>query len=171
MKSMEAAVRAFEQDIEVAVAARARCVSAFHNVDDPDVAFLMAERLVRLGPSILPDLLDLIDDPRSSRDLRYLSAWVAIALGDRGASVEVLVGEVDADSPWTVPAANALARAGVGQAGGAVVRALERADVTDVTAVLNLIDAANALDAVLPDELRERLRRELPSWAVANDVG
>lgn len=164
-ESIEAAVRALERDVEAAVAARARCVAAFQQETDPDVAYLMAERLHRLGPSILPDLLALLADPQSSRDLRYLAAWVALALGDRGPSVEVLVGEVEADGPWTVPAANALARAGVSRAGEAVVRALERADVADVTAVLDLLDEAKALDAALPPELRERLHGGLPAWA------
>lgn len=64
-----------------------------------------------------------------------------------------------------MPAANALSRAGVRHAGEAVVRALGRADVADVTAVLNLLDAAQALDAPLPPDLRERIRAALPAWA------
>ena len=84
------------------------CIDRFRDAASDDARYLMAERLPAVGSILLPALTAIVEDPDSSPTLRYLAAWIAVGVGDRGASAEVLSEEVLRGSEWSVPSSKCL---------------------------------------------------------------
>ncbi len=162
----------FEAELlEVADRAR-RCVSWLTAVQSDDLRFLVAERLPALGAVALPGVVALLDDPGVSGSTRYLAAWVATEVGDRGSCVDALCDEVEAGTQWSLPAAGVLAKHGIAEGVGAVLSALERVDPDDDLSVMGYATALRDLGGALPPELRARLVRGTSRWvsvALAED--
>lgn len=134
---------------------------------DPNLQLLIAERLGHLGDTALPSLNAMIDDPSASRNQRYLASWVALTLGDPGKSVAVLLAEVSAGCEWSVPAANALARAHIVEAVAAISDALDQTDPWDQTDLLNLSWALKELGGTVSAATRQRVADHAQPWVRA----
>jgi hypothetical protein len=96
--------------------------------------------------------------------LRYLAAWVAIEVGDRGDSISVLCAEVEAGTKWSLPAAGVLARHRIHEGVSPVAAALARVDPKDTIDVMGYATALRDLGGHLPDSVRQRILAESPSW-------
>ena len=161
---IEARVRQFEADMSAGRYDDEYYVEQMRTSNDADLRYQLAERLPRLGVSALPALIRLIEEPSAPADARTLAALVALQLGERGASVGVLLTEVQADSEWSVPAANALARAKVEPAAPHVAELLERTDPRDSTTLLNLSNALRELGGRPSALARERIASGAATW-------
>ncbi len=166
MSDIEGEVTAFEDEV-AATRARARaCVERFRAVQDENLQYLFAERLGQLGSVIVSDLYALVlDDPAASARLRYLAAWVAVRVGDRGPAVDHLCHEVTSGSPYALPAADALARSGLVEGLEPMTEALEQVDPDDVTRVFDWAMAIHDLGGELPAQVRRELELRTSSWA------
>jgi hypothetical protein len=162
---IEASVSAFEHRISAVREGVQSCLDEFVAVTDEDVRFLIAERLPSLGSAALPGVVDIIDNSPAGSDLRYLAAWVALVLGDRGSAVSALCVEVDSASKWSLPAANALARAHVQEGKPSILRALERLDPADGRTTLQWTTALRGVGGTLPGDLKGRLIGAIEPWA------
>lgn len=112
MKIQEELTR-FETEL-AAVAERAfECVLWLRSVESDDLRCLVAERLPVLGDMALPGVVAVVEDSAVSGSVRYVAAWVAAEVGDRGECVDVLCEEVEADTQWSLPAAGVLAKHGI----------------------------------------------------------
>lgn len=162
---IEREVTGFHDEVR-AIRLRARaCVVRFRAMEDEDVQHLFAERLAGLGSVIVPDLYELVlDDPAASASLRYLAAWGAVRMGDRGAAVDHLCREVTSGSPYALPAANALTRFGLVAGLGPMTAALEAVDPDDVTSVFDWAMTLHDLGGELPDEVRRQLELRTSCW-------
>ncbi|WP_078700983.1 hypothetical protein [Aeromicrobium choanae] len=164
MSPSEDALRVFEGDLVLAIEHVDACVATFRGTEDVDLQFLFAERLPTLGSAALPALRKILDDPEVSGSLRYLAAWVALQIGDRGDSVAVLCREVETATRWSLPAAGALAQFGIREGVGPVLAALSRVDPQDTAEVIGYVTALRDLGGDLPTPARERFRSEGPRW-------
>jgi hypothetical protein len=161
---IEAQVREFETDMSAGRHDADYYVQQMRNSNDPNLRYLLAERLPSLGASALPALNRIIADLSAPQDARTLAALVALQLGDHGDCIGVLLAEVHADSEWSVPAANALARAKVAKAAPLVAELLERTDPGDSTILLNVSSALKELGGRPSDRARERVARGAVAW-------
>lgn len=156
----------FEAELTDVVDRAAECVGWLRSVRSEDLRFLVAERLPMLGRLALPALMSLVEDAQVRGSTRYLSAWVAVEVGDRGSAVDVLCDEVAADSSWSLPAAGVLARHGIREATGPVLEALGRVDPQDDVSVMGYATALRDLGGSLPSEIRRRLFDSASPWVV-----
>jgi len=162
---IEATVRAFEQRLSGVTQGVESCLDEFVSVTDEHVRYLLAERLPSLGSAALPSLVGIINSTQVGSGLRYMAAWVALALGDRDAAVSALCEEVDSDNEWSLPAANALARASVRVAEPSILRGLQRVEPYETGAVLQWTHALRLVGGSLPNDVRERLTAAVEPWA------
>lgn len=156
--SIEEDVRRFEGELQ-AIADRAlACAGLLRSVESDDLRYLIAERLPFLGRLVLPEMLSLLEDDQVAADTRYLAAWVALRVGDRGVAPKVLCDEVASGSEWSGPAASALGRAGITEATEVIADALRwRVDPRDEMEVISYTGALLRLGGSLPDDVRARL--------------
>lgn len=161
---IEEQVRAFESEVGAVLDGARACVRRLREAADDNLQYLIAERLAVLGSSIIPDLNEIVVDPSSDRNGRYLAARVAISVGDRGESVHVLCAEVEAGSVWAVPAAGVLGRHGLAEGREPILRALERVDPRHGSDVIGYVQALRELRGDLPDRLRLKLLTESDPW-------
>jgi hypothetical protein len=161
---IKAQVRQFEKDMSAGRHDSDYYVQRMRNSNDASLRYLLAERLPRLGASVVPALDRLIEDPSAPKDARILAALVALQLGDRGACIGVLLTEVQADSEMSIPAANALARAKVAKATPLVAELLERTDPGDSASLLNVSSALKELGGRPSAGARERVARGAAAW-------
>jgi hypothetical protein len=164
MSGTEEELRQFEAAL-CDVRTRVRdCVEQLRSAPSDDLRFLMAERLPALGTSAVPALQEILDDSASDPSLRYLAAWVAMELGDRGDCISVLCAEVDAGTKWSLPAAGMLARHRIHEGVGAVAAALARVDPQNSADVMGYATALRDLGGQLPESVRHRILAESPAW-------
>jgi hypothetical protein len=164
MGMVEERLRALEVKIGAAVDCARACAMLLREADDDDVRYLMAERLPVLGSSIVPELNEMLVDPACSRSTKYLAAWVAVEVGDRGDSVDVLCAEVEAGSEWALAAAGVLGRHRITEGREPILRALERVNPKDSGEVLGYATALRELRGELPHRLRLKLVTESDPW-------
>lgn len=172
MGMIEERLRAFESEVGAALDRARACVRRLREADDDDLRFLMAERLPALGSSIVSELNEILMDPACSRNVRYLAAWVAVEVGDRGDSIHVLCAEVEAGSEWSLPAAGVLGRHRIAEGREPILRALERVNPKDGVAVMGYASALRELKGDLPDRVRVKFVAESDPWvarAIADD--
>lgn len=143
--SLQEELGRFEAELTSVVDRAAECVGWLCSVESEDLRFLVAERLPALGCVALPALMSVVEGAQDRSSTRYLAAWVAIEVGDRGSSVDVLCDEVAADSPWSLPAAGMLAKHGIREATGSVLEALARVDPRDDVSVMGYATALRDL--------------------------
>lgn len=171
---VESEVTAFEAEIAAIRSRATRCVEQLRAMSDEGVQYLLAERMRGLGSVIVPDLYALIlDDPGSSRAQRYLAAWVAVRVGDRGTAVDHLCREVTSGSPYALPAAHVLARFHLTQGVEAVIEASrsvdagDTGDTGDTGSMIGWATALRDLGGRLPPEVRRAIATETAPWAAA----
>ena len=158
---VESEVTAFEAEIAAIRSRATRCVEQLRAMSDEGVQYLLAERMRGLGSVIVPDLYALIlDDPGSSRAQRYLAAWVAVRVGDRGTAVDHLCREVTSGSPYALPAAHVLARFHLTQGVEAVIEAIRSVDAADTGSMIGWATALRDLGGRLPPEVRRAIATE-----------
>lgn len=162
---IEATVRAFEQRLRAVSLSVEACLDEFVAITDEDVRYLLAERLPSLGSAALPSLVGIIDSSPVGSGLRCMAAGVALVLGNRDAAVPALCDEVDFDSVWSLPAANALAGAHVRDGEPSILRALQRVKPFETSAVLQWTHALRLVGGSLPNDVRERLVEAVEPWA------
>lgn len=163
---IEVEVRRFEAELAAAGHDPAYFVEQLRT-PDPNLQYLIAERLAYLGDAALPSLNAIIEDPSASRSQRYLASWVALTLGDRAKCVAVLLSEVSAGGEWSVPAANALARAHIVEAIQVISGALDQTDPRDQTDLLNLSWALRELGGTVSATTRQRVAAHAQPWVRA----
>lgn len=154
----------FEVELGQLISGAKACVQRLRQASSGDLMFLYAERLPALGSVIIPELQAIIGDETARTTLRYLAAWIAVSVGDRGDSVNVLCAEVSRGSEWSLPAANALARYGIREGIGVVTAAVERVDPRNGAEVLGYLTALRDLGGKLPDEARCRILGYSTPW-------
>jgi len=170
--NIEDDVNRFEADLDHALNQVRDCVAWLRSAPTDDLRFLVAERLPALGSAAVPELQRILDDSTSSRGLRYLAAWVAVEVGDRGDSVSVLCSEVEAGAEWSLPAANILAKHRILEGARVVAEALDRVDPRSDLEVMGYATALRDLGGKLPESVRQRIVAESSPWiarAVATD--
>lgn len=164
--SIEEDVRRFEGELQ-AIADRAlACAGLLRSVESDDLRYLIAERLPFLGRLVLPEMLSLLEDDQVPADTRYLAAWVALRVGDRGVAPKVLCDEVASGSEWSGPAAHALSRAGITAATELIADALRRVDPRDERDVITFAGTLKDLGGSLPDDVRARLYESAAPYVV-----
>lgn len=164
MSDIEEEVRGFEAELDRALGQVKACVDRLRSAASDDLRFLIAERLPMLGSAAIPSLQDVWDDPESSRSVRYLAAWVAVEVGDRGEGIEILCAEVDAGTRWSLPAAGVLARHRLYEGAEPVAAALGRVDPQNSVEILGYATALRQLGGDLPASARLRILTESPEW-------
>lgn len=164
MSGMEEEIRGFESELDSALGQVEACVDRLRSAVSDDARFLIAERLPALGSAAIPGLYEIWEAPESSRSLRYLAAWVAVEVGDRGDGIDILCSEVDAGTQWSLPAAAILARHRIREGSGPVAAALARADPQDTVEVMGYATALRDLGGELPPVVRKRILTESPPW-------
>lgn len=157
-------MRQFEADLSAGRHQDEYYVQKMRSSNDPNLRYLLAERLPKLGISALPALNRLVEDPSAPLDARTLAALVALQLGDRGACIGALLAQVQADGEWSIPAANALAKARVVEATPLIAALLERIDPGDSTSLLNASNALKELGGQPSSRARERVTRGAADW-------
>lgn len=161
---IEERLRGFEAQLDYALDRVGECVRRFETVDDHDLRYLMAERLPALGSAIVPELNRILTDPGCDAGLRYLAAWAAIEVGDRGDSIEMLCDVIDGGGEWSLPAAGVLARHRIEEGTDPVHRALVRTNPKDGGAILGYVTALRGLRGKLARPLRQKLLDECEPW-------
>lgn len=119
--------------------------------------FVVAERLVPLGSALIPHLIELLRMPETDQDLRGCAALLGFTVGDREDCAMALLDQVEEDGPWALMAARRLGDAGYPGAVSAIERALRRAAVPSVDAIVGLLHAFRSAGGYLTTDLRERL--------------
>ena len=164
MNGIEREVRSFEAELDSALGRVRACVERLRSASSDDLGFLIAERLPALGSAVIPGLLEILGHPDSSGSLRYLAAWAAVEVGDRGDSIDVLCSEVEARTRWSLPAAGVLARHRIREGVGPVAVALAGVDPQDTVEVMGYATALRDMGGLLPESVRQRILAESPSW-------
>lgn len=108
----------------------------------------------------------MLRDVELPTSTRYMAAWVAVELGDRGAAVDGLIREVQSESEWSLPAAVALARGGVTRAIPAVLDVMRRVDLTDDVRAIGYATVLRDLGGDLPADIRDRLAGAASGWVI-----
>ena len=162
---VEHEVVAFAEEVR-AIRLRARaCVERFRSTDDEDLLYLFAERLGGLGSVIVADLYELVlGDPSASSSHRYLAAWVAVRLGDRGAAVDHLCDEVVSGSSYALAAANTLVRLGLTQGRDAIAAAIVQVDPGRTRELVDWAFGLLELGGTLPASVRDSLESRRSYW-------
>lgn len=168
--TIETELGRFEAELEAVIDRARECVAWLRLAESEDLRFLVAERLPVLGHLVLPELMSIVEDVQVRGSTRYLAAWVAVEVGDRGTGVDVLCEEVEADTGWSLSAAGVLARHGISDGVGPIVAALRRVDPSDDVSVMGYATALRDLGGSLPRELRWRLLKSASPW-VAGALG
>ena len=162
----EGEVRSFEARVHALRAGARSCVERFRSTTDDNLLYLFAERLGGLGSLAIPVLYELVlDDPTATPSHRYLAAWVAVRLGDRGAAVEHLCAEVVSGSSYALPAANALTARGLVAGIEPMTTVLLQLDPDEVMAVFDWAMAIHDLGGGLPTAVRRELETRDAHWA------
>jgi hypothetical protein len=161
---IDARVRQFEADMSAGRYDAEFYVEQMRSTNDEDLRYLLAERLPGLGASALPALTRLMQDPIAPPEARTLAALVALQLGESEPSVRILLGQVQASAKWSVPTANALARAKVATAAPFVADLLERTDPRDSVRLLNVSNALKELGGRPSHLTRERVASVASRW-------
>lgn len=164
MNEVEVEVRRFEVEVGDALARVRACVGWLRSAHGDDLRFLVAERLPTLGSSVVPPLQEILDDSTSTPSLRYLAAWVAVEVGDRGDRVSTLCAEVEAGTRWSLPAAGVLSRHRIREGARPIAFALSRVDPQNTLEVMGYATALRDLGGHLPESTRQRILTESPSW-------
>ena len=87
-------------------------------------AYLIAERLPRLGSAALPELLKVMADPGHTPTVRVLAALVGFAVGDRQDSLSIMLDEVERGGEFGPLAARRLAERQIHEVGPAILAIL-----------------------------------------------
>lgn len=165
MLDIEGELKDLDLALKRARVAASDCVSKFKEASDDDLRYLIAERLPTLGPMILPELLDVVRDGTLDPTLRYLAAWVALTVGDRNDSVTMLREEVLRDSPWSLAAANALARHRVASSRTEIAMALDRVSQDrDNPEIAQYSTALRQVGGEISPATRARIVTDNTSW-------
>lgn len=171
-ESLQDRVRLFESRVDSILVNAYDCVRELIEERDEAVKYLLAERISVLGSALLPKLRSALADPGVDEDSRYLAAWVAVTIGDRGKAVDVLCDQVARATKWAVPAAGVLGDSEIGQGREVILRALEHTDPKEGIAVAGFSRALRAVGGHLPADLRSRILENADPWiaqAVASD--
>lgn len=155
MMTTEDRIRSLEDRIESARADARACVRELL-VDDGG-RYLVAERLPALGSIIIPAVRELIDDPRSSREVRSLAALAGVEVGDSEQSMLVLLDELESRGEFAPLAARRLAAKRAPSAVSAIEAALRQTPVGDVDSVVAYLEALRDLGAHPSLDERQRL--------------
>jgi HEAT repeat protein len=122
---------------------------------ESETRFPIAARLFKFGPSIIPMLKDLLNQPIDDDDARNHTAALLLELGSK-TGVPHLLSILEDNRQSSPMAALVLGKAGIREAGPFIRGVLEKWDcVADPYPAATFVDALKKIDA-LPDSLKSK---------------
>lgn len=126
--------------------------------------FLIAERLPKLGPMIIPALRNLLDKQCSS-EAKTLAALVLLSLQDQ-TGVPVLLEAIEQSELYGGLCASHLAEASLREAAPAVLARLKRVTMEEIDLAVSLILALKKLKVEIPSDLAETFKGQDIPWQI-----
>ena len=130
--------------------------------------FLVAERLHRLGPTIIEPLQSLLIRSNES-EVQILASLVLLQLGSE-VGVSTLLQALEIDRRYVLLIARHLAANKIHDSIDRIVFRLRGADDSEIDLIVGLLTALGTLEAKVPEDLLERFEQSSMPWQVRRVV-